>query len=450
MLAMAPDSTSTSPKQERPQRRSIDHIVVLGANGAMGYGGAALFTTAVGKVTFLARTRDKAQQGLDAAIKQVRSSTVADRAEIGSYDEDFDRAVSEADLVFEAVTEDLALKHEYFERVDRVRREDSIVATVTSGLSINALAEGRSESFAKNFLGLHLFNPPNVIVGTELIAGKRTDPSVVDFVDDFCTRHLGRVIIRTSDTPGFAGNRVGFKVLNEVAQLAEEHGPLLMDRLVGPYTGRALPPLATVDLVGWDIHQAIVDNIYANAPDEVRDTLKMPGYMAELAAKGTLGNKTGAGFFKQDGKTRLVLDPKTRDYTPAAEVKLPDLSFIDDVALLHSIGDYAAGMAAFVDADGDEAALARKVIAGYISYAFHRVGEVTDTITGIDLIMGYGFNWAPPSVLVDTIGLQRTVEMIERAGVAVPPILAEDVKRGRTEPFFTHPQVNTGKFFVAG
>ena len=61
-------------------------------------------------------------------------------------------------------------------------------------------------------------------------------------------------------------------------------------------------------------------------------------------------------------------------------------------------------------ATGDEAALARKVIAGYISYAFHRVGEVTDTITGIDLIMGFGFNWAPPSVLVDTFGTGKLAD----------------------------------------
>ena len=156
--------------------RRVDHVVVLGANGAMGYGSGALFTSTAARVTFLARARDKAQQGLDAAIKSVRSSTVADRADTGDYDRDFDAAVSKADIIFEALTEDFELKRQMFERVDKVRRPDSIVATVTSGLSINALAEGRSESFRKHFLGLHFFNPPNVIVGTELVAGKDTDP----------------------------------------------------------------------------------------------------------------------------------------------------------------------------------------------------------------------------------------------------------------------------------
>src|SRR5207244_15440 len=133
------------------------------------------------------------------------------------------------------------------------------------------------------------------IVGTELIPGKDTDPRLCDFIDAYATKRLGRVMIRTADTPGFAGNRVGFKVLNEVAQLAEEHGPLLVDRVVGPYTGRAMPPLATIDLVGWDIHRAIVDNIYKQTSDEVHPTLKLPGYMAGLIEKGVLGNKTGGG-----------------------------------------------------------------------------------------------------------------------------------------------------------
>src|SRR5690606_3262392 len=126
-------------------------VVVLGANGTMGFGSGAIFTSAVEKVTFLARTKEKAQEGLEAAVNLVRSGTVRDRVVCGSYDADFDAAVGNADLIFEAVTEQLPLKREFFERSDRARRADSIVATVTSGLSINQLAEGRSESFRKNF-----------------------------------------------------------------------------------------------------------------------------------------------------------------------------------------------------------------------------------------------------------------------------------------------------------
>jgi len=447
-------STSTSGTAESKAKyadllnsRSIKHVVVLGANGAMGLGSGALFTSAVPRVTFLARTKEKAEGGLAAATKMVRSSTVANRVDTGSYDADFDRTVAEADLIFEAVTEQLDLKREFFERIDAVRRPDSIVATVTSGLSINQLAEGRSESFRKHFLGLHFFNPPNVIVGTELIAGRDTDPKLVDFIEAYCTKRLGRAMVRTADTPGFAGNRIGFKVLNECAILAEEHGPLLIDELIGPYTGRAMTPLATVDLVGWDIHRAIVDNIYELTNDEAHETLKLPEFMADLMAKGVLGRKTGAGFFgKDDAGERIVLDPKTRKYLPKSSISRPELPFIEEISELHRVGRYREGMQAFAAAKGPHAAIAQKVIAGYISYSFHRVGEVTDDISGIDRIMGYGFNWAPPSVLVDTIGLKPSIAMIEKAGLPVPPALA-NAQAGTV--FFRDLQVNVGKFFVA-
>ena len=445
-------SSTPSPSEVRKllASREIERVVVLGANGTMGYGSAALFTQAVPHVTFLARTKAKADEGLEAAIKQVRSPTVASRSETGDYDDDLEAAVSKADIVFEALTEDFAIKKDMFDRVEKARSDDSIVATVTSGLSINALCEGRSDSFRKNFLGLHFFNPPNVITGTELIAGSDTDPAVVDFVEAFSRVRLGREMVRTADTPAFAGNRVGFKVLNEAAQLAEDLGPVLVDRLIGPYTGRALTPLATIDLVGWDIHRAIVDNVFENTNGEAHATLELPAYMAKLMDQGVLGDKTGAGFFKRDGKARLALDIGTGDYKPVEDVALPDLGYIDDVAALYAQGRYEEGIQVFLEADGDEAALARKVIAGYISYAFHRVGEVTETITGIDLIMGAGFNWAPPSVLVDTMGPESAVRLIEGAGLPVPEAISKAAASGEPRRFFDHPVINVGKYFVAG
>lgn len=430
--------------------RRIERAVVLGANGTMGYGSGALFTQAIPHVTFLARSRAKAEEGLAAAVQQVRSPSVASSVDTGDYDGCFESAVARADLVFEALTEDFAIKKQMFDRVDKARRDDAIVATVTSGLSINDLAEGRSESFRRHFLGLHLFNPPNVIVGCELIAGRDTDPELTDFVEAFARYRLGREVVRTADTPGFAGNRVGFKVLNEAAQLAEEHGPLLVDRLIGPYTGRAMTPLATIDLVGWDIHRAIVDNVYENAPDEARETLRLPGYMATLLERGVLGDKSGGGFFKQGEDGGMVLDPRTGEYGPEAETALPDLSFIDAVADLYSQGRYTEGLHSFLGARGALPSIARKVVAGYISYAFHRVGEVTETINGIDRIMATGFNWAPPSVLVDTMGAGSAVDLIREAGLPVPQALVDAARTGEPTRFFSHPHINVGRYFIAG
>jgi 3-hydroxyacyl-CoA dehydrogenase len=427
--------------------RKIEHVVILGANGTMGYGSGALFTQAVPKVTFLARSTDKAEAGLAAAIKQVRSPTVASAVECGSYD-DLERALATADIVFEALTEDFAIKNDMFDRVDKYRLDHSIVATVTSGLSINALCEGRSQSFRRHFLGLHFFNPPNVIVGTELIAGDDTDPAVVDFVEAFARMRLGREMVRTHDTPAFAGNRVGFKVLNEAAQLAERLGPVLTDKVIGPYTGRAMTPLATIDLVGWDIHRAIVDNVYEKCDDEARETNKLPAYMAKLMDQGVLGDKSGGGFFKRDGKARLALDIASGDYVPVSEVAVPQLGYIDEVSHLYAQGRYAEGMQVFLAADDEHARIARRVIGGYISYAFHRVGEAADNINEIDRIVGTGFNWAPPSVLVDVMTPAGAIGMIEEAGLPVPPALVAASESG--ERLFAHRHINVGKFFVAG
>ena len=160
-----------------------------------------------------------------------------------------------------------------------------------------------------------------------------------------------------------------------------------------------------------------------------------------------VGRKTGGDVCGDDDVVgSIVRAPKTRNYLSRSSLSGPDLGFIDEISDLHRVGRYVDGMRAFAEATGPYAAIAQKVIAGYISYSFHRVGEVTDDISGIDRIMGYGFNWAPPSVLVDTIGLKRTIQMIEKAGLPVPPALA-NAQEGTT--FFDDPQVNVGKFFVA-
>ncbi len=428
-------------------RRTIDRVVVLGANGAMGAGAAAVFAAAGIPTVLLARTRDKAEAGRKRAESMVKSTAIAKLCTVGDYGADLEREVASADLVFEAVAEDLGIKREVFARVDKVRKPDAIVATVSSGLSIAAMCAGTSESFRRHFLGLHLFNPPNVIVGCELIPHAGTDPAVVEAARELLAGPLGREVVETTDTPAFAGNRVGFKVLNECAQLAEEHGVAYVDALIGPHTGRAMTPLATIDFVGWDVHKAIVDNLHANTKDEAHAAFAMPAYMNKLVAAGHLGNKTKdkGGFFKADGKARLVLDPRTGDYQPAGPVELP--AVVSQMKSAIRTGRYRAAMDLFATADGAGAALMRKVVLGYISYGLARVGEVVERARDVDRIMGFGFNWAPPSVLVDAIGARRTVMLLQRANLLVPRVVVEAAERNLS--LFTEPDVDRGRFFFA-
>jgi 3-hydroxyacyl-CoA dehydrogenase len=417
----------------------------------MGSGSGAVFAAAGIPTTFLARSLEKAEAGRTRAEQLAKGKVPAKSISIGTYDSDLAKAVGEADLVFEAVAEDLPTKQQVFALIDRVRAPGSIVATVSSGLSIARMCAGCSADFRKHFLGVHLFNPPTLITGTEIIPHDDTAPAVVEEMRHILEATFGRVVIECKDTPAFAGNRIGFKLLNEIAQLAEEHGVAFMDQLVGPHSGRAMAPLVTVDFVGWDVHKAIVDNLYANTKDEAHAAFALPAYMQRGIDAGRLGNKTKAGFFKTEGKgkdaVRFVLDPKSGDYRPLAEVATPLPKFVETMKQSIKVGRYRQAMDAFVAAEGLEADLLRKVILGYISYGLQRVGEVVERPRDVDRIMGFGFNWAPPSVLVDAIGARRTVQLLEKARLVVPRVVLEAAEKNLH--LFDEPEVDRGRFFFA-
>src|SRR3954462_2203173 len=159
--------------------RPIRKIVVLGANGAMGSGSGAVFASAGIPTVFLARTLEKAEAGRTRAEQLAKGKVPAKSIHIGTYDSDLAHVVAEADLVFEAVAEDIEIKKQVFALIDKVKAPGAIVATVSSGLSIAEMCVGRSAEFKKHFLGVHLFNPPTIIAGTEIIPHGETDRSVV-------------------------------------------------------------------------------------------------------------------------------------------------------------------------------------------------------------------------------------------------------------------------------
>ncbi|HUS30551.1 MAG TPA: 3-hydroxyacyl-CoA dehydrogenase family protein [Kofleriaceae bacterium] len=432
--------------------RPIRKIVVLGANGAMGSGSGAVFASAGIPTVFLARTLEKAEAGR-ARAEQLSKGKVAPKSiGIGTYDADLVNQVAEADLIFEAVAEDIAVKKQIFELIDRVKGPGAITATVSSGLSIAQMCEGRSEEFKKNFLGVHLFNPPTIIVGTEIIPHRETDRAVVELMRQVLEATFGRVVIECADTPAFAGNRIGFKLLNEVAQLAQEHGVAYMDQLVGTHTGRALPPLATIDLVGWDVHKAIVDNLHASTNDEAHSCFALPMYMQRGIERGHLGRKTKdkGGFFRMEGKgadaKHFVLDTVTGDYRPLDEVRPPVPAFIERMKAAIKSGSHAEAFDVLCREQGKDATILRRVMLGYISYALGRVGEVVKHARDVDRIMGFGFNWAPPSVLVDAIGAPRTIELLDAEQLPIPAVIAQAAQAGSP---LCDQTIEPARFFVA-
>lgn len=431
----------------------LRRVVILGANGAMGAGSAAMFAAGGCEVTLVARDLGKCESALAQIQGIAKSEHIVDACEAMTYADGMETILADADLIFECLAEDMELKRQFLAQIDAARPPDALVATVSSGLSIREMTEGLSEGLRAHFAGIHLFNPPHMMTGTELIPHPDMPAERVQALKQVLAERFGRQVIVCADTPAFAGNRIGFKVLNEVAQLAERHGVQLMDTLIGPYTGRAMAPLATIDLVGWDVHQAIVDNVYANVKDEATAAFRLPNYMARLVQRGHLGDKTPllGGFYRRvtiDGQaTTEVLDPATGHYHPLDQsLRVP---FVEQVRDFHRRGRYRDGLVRFMEAEGPEADIARRVILGYISYALNRVGpgEVVQDYADVDRIMSAGFNWAPPSALVDLIGLERTITALEREGLPVPALLTAAQRGEVRTPLFNLPFVTPGRYF---
>jgi 3-hydroxyacyl-CoA dehydrogenase len=228
-----------------------------------------------------------------------------------------------------------------------------------------------------------------------------------------------------------------------------QYGPAYVDALVGPHTGRAMPPLATIDFVGWDVHRAIVDNLHRNT-EAAREAFVLPDYMAGLIARGHLGDKTPelGGFYRSTGKgktaERFVLDPTRGEYVPAAAIELPEVA--RKMKALHHVGRYREAFDVFADAQGD-AAVMRRVVLGYVSYGLSLVGEVVTAAADVDRIMGHGFNWAPPGLLVDMIGARRTIRLLEAEQLQVPRVVVDAAERGTR--LYREANVDEGKFFHA-
>jgi 3-hydroxyacyl-CoA dehydrogenase len=432
--------------------RSIQKAVVIGANGTIGAAAGAVFAAAGVPTMMLARTAEKAEAGRARAEQLGRGRIDPDVLSSGSYASDLGHALGDADLVFEAVVEDAATKHELLALIERLRNAGSVIATATERLSIAGLCAERSASFRRNFVGIHLLPPPSALTGCELIAHPGTDPGATAAARDFLTR-CGREVVEASDTPGFAGNRLAFKVLNEIAQLAEEHGVSYMDQLVGPHTGRTLAPLATIDLIGWDRHAALVDHLWRGTRDVAHAAFRLPGYLSRGLARGTLGLKSpGGGFYRVEGTgataRHLVLDPATGDYRLAAELARPLPAFVDAMKAAIRSGasrGYRGAMEVLCTAIGSEAELLRRIVLGYLSYGLGLVGDIVERPRDIDRIMATGFHWAPPSMLVDAIGPGRTIVLLERARLPVPrPVIDAAVHQ---RALFDEPHIDRARFF---
>lgn len=412
----------------------IRSAAVLGA-GTMGAQIAAHLANAGVPTVLLDLTPELARQGLARAraLKPDPFFTPDAIALITTAGFDDLARIHGADWIVEAVVEDLAVKRTLLERVESVRRPGSIVTSNTSGIPIAAIAEGRSDEFRRHWLGTHFFNPPRYLRLLEIIPTTDTDPAVVAGLSRFADLRLGKGIVIARDTPNFIANHIGLYGLMQLLRALEsgEHTIEEIDAMTGPALGRPKSAtFRTMDIAGIDVLGHVVRNLAERLPnEESRRTFALPPIVAQLIARGWVGEKSGRGFYERrtnpDGSSEiLTLDPATFTYRAKQPARLPALDAaraIDDVAVRTRtlfLGRDAVG------------AFLRRTLGPTLLYAARVAPEIAHSIDDVDRAMQWGFGWElGPFEICDAIGVRDLLDAL--GNPAPPPLVGEVLASGR-------------------
>ncbi len=217
-----------------------------------------------------------------------------------------EEAAKEADLVIEAVVEDLGIKQEVFRKLDKACRPGVVLATNTSGLSITAIASATQRP--QLVLGWHFFNPAHIQPLVEIVKGLETSDEVVEFSRSFLMEKLRKVPIVVKEGPGFASTRLGLLLGLEAIRVVEEGiaTPLDVDLAMMLGYRHALGPFETGDLVGLDLRLKAIEQIYEQTKDP---KWAPPRLLKQLVAAGYMGDpriKPGSkgGFYEYFGQKK--------------------------------------------------------------------------------------------------------------------------------------------------
>jgi 3-hydroxyacyl-CoA dehydrogenase len=366
----------------------IRSAAVIGA-GTMGGGIAMSFANAGIPVTLMEVTGEALERGMglirsnyEASVKRGSLTGARAAAALGLIRGTTEyAAVAAADIIVEAVFEDLRVKREVFSRLDEVAAPQAILATNTSTLDIDAIAA--STSRPQQVVGTHFFSPANIMKLLENVRGRATSAQVISSVMAL-GQTLGKAAVLSGNADGFIGNRMLMFYGLEAEFLLEEGAtPERVDRVMEEF-GFAMGPLAVRDLAGNDVGLAIRRS-RTLPPDE-----RWSPILERMVAAGRLGQKAGKGFYRYEGRAR-VADPEALAIIAAvsrelgiAPRQIPDAEIRD--RLLHPLVNAGAQLVE------DGIAL--------------RSGDV-DTV----YINGYGFPaWrGGPMYWAESHGLERVV-----------------------------------------
>lgn len=352
---------------------------------------------------------------------------------VGNFEDDLEK-IKDVDWIIEVVVENLEVKKNLFERIDTFRKEGTIISSNTSGISVNAMAEGRTEDFQKHFLGTHFFNPPRYLKLLEVIPTEQTLPEVVQFMKTFAENVLGKGVVIGKDTPNFVANRIGtyglLVTLREMLERGYSVGEV--DSVTGPLIGRPKSAtFRTLDVVGLDTFLHVAKTVYDQTTGDEQKVFDVPDIMKKMVENGWLGAKSGQGFFVKRGKDIFEIDIETLDYVPMKKLQAPSIEMAKQVKGVSN------KVKALVYANDRAGELLWNIFAPTLIYSGELTGVIAENIVEIDNAMKWGFGWSQgPFEMWDAIGVKKSVEKMEQEGRVVPLFVKEMLANG-FESFYT-------------
>ncbi|UGY92625.1 3-hydroxyacyl-CoA dehydrogenase [Streptomyces gobiensis] len=224
--------------------------------------------------------------------------------------------LADADLVVEAILEDLGAKQQLFSALESVVSERCLLATNTSSLSVTAIAAALR--FPGRCVGLHFFNPAPLLPLVEVVSGHATDPSAADRAYDLATA-WGKTPVRCADTPGFIVNRVARPFYAEAFRVYEERAadPATLDAVLRECGGFRMGPFQLTDLIGQDVNEAVTTSVWDSFFQDPKFTPSLA--QRRLVQSGQLGRKSGQGWYGYGPEDEPSPAPHTAAACPAPE-----------------------------------------------------------------------------------------------------------------------------------
>ncbi|ALN80462.1 enoyl-CoA hydratase/isomerase family protein [Lysobacter antibioticus] len=319
------------------------------------------------------------------------SKALAERLTAANYDTGLEQ-LRGCDLVIEAIAERMDWKQDLYKKIADYVPDHAVLASNTSGLGINKLAEVLPEQLRHRFLGVHFFNPPRYMHLAELIPAKTTDAAVLEGLETFLTTTLGKGVVIAKDTPNFIGNRIGVFSMLAAMHHTEQFGLGFdtVDALTGPAIGRPKSAtFRTADVVGLDTMAHVIKTMADTLPDDPwHSYFQAPKWLSALIGKGALGQKTGAGVYTKRGKDILVLDLKAQDYRASAG------ELDADIAALLKEKDPAKKFAALRASEHPQAQFLWAVFRDSFHYSAFHLETIADTARDVDFAMRWGYGWS--------------------------------------------------------